>query len=177
VSVSISTTVLCLIALVAGCGPAKRPETVETVVLPRYTPEQSAIFDDQFDAAALGGAKWNADQKLAERVRLADAIVVARIKTVSEQLTEAGQPNIIVELLPSGNPLKGEASREPVRLTLAPSSPAYRLFRWRQPELLGKDVVLLYRRYTRSDENEVHFRAEPNISEVHAAVRQALTQP
>ena len=144
--------------------------------LPSFTPAESALFDDQFDEAVFGRIAWYPSAKLADRVRLADTVTVARIVTASEQPMANGSAHVIVECSIQGQPLAGAASGAPtVRLTLAPNSPSYRFFRWQRPTLLGKDVVLFYRRYNQEGEERVHFRAEPNIPAVHLAVQQVVS--
>jgi hypothetical protein len=156
-----------------SCGQAVRPAEVQVVELPSFTPSEAALFDDQFHDAALGDAPWAADYKLRERVRLADSVVIARVTTATERPSTTGQPTYVVELAPYGQPLAGEPSG-PVRLTLAPSSPSHRLFRWQRQRVLGKYVVLFFRRYSQNGEEAIHFRAEPNIQPVHLAVQQAV---
>lgn len=158
-----------------SCGPAARPAEVEVVELPSFTPAQAALFDDQFHQAALGYAPWEPDYpKLRERVRLADSVVVARVTTATERPSTSGPPTYLVELTPHGEPLAGAPPTGPVRLTLAPNSPSHRLFRWQRQRVLGKYVVLFFRRYAQDGEETIHFRAEPNIQPVHLAVQQAV---
>jgi len=144
------------------------------VELPSFTPAESALFDDQFDEAVFGKIAWYPSPKLADRVRLADSVTVARIVTASEQDADGGS-TVVVECRTQGQPLAGAAPQPTVRLTLAPNSPSHRFFRWQRPTLLGKDVVLFYRRYNQAGEERVHFRAEPNIPEVHSAIQQVLS--
>ena len=165
-----------LLAALSHCGPAARPSHVERIELPRYTPAQAVLFDDQFHEAVFRQVYWTPDHKLGDRVRLADAVVVARITTASEIPSSEGGPDIVVELRPWGTPLAGAAPEGPVLLTLSPDSPSHRLFRWQKPRLLGRDVVLLIRRYEQNGEVRVHFRAEPNLQDVHLAIRQAIQQ-
>ena len=164
---------MCVIA--QSCGPAVRPASEEVVVLPSYTPAESALFDDQFDEAVFGRVGWSPDHKLRDRVRLADTVAVAKVVTSSEQATGASAASVVVELATQGQVLAGAPANETVRLNLAPSSPSYHLFRGQRPKLLGKDVVLFYRRYLQGGEERVHFRAEPNISAVHMAIQQVLS--
>jgi hypothetical protein len=130
------------------------------------------LFDDQFDEAVYRQVPWEANSKLSDRVKLADSVVVARIVTVSEQPASGGPPPLTIELQPYGRALAGAEPEGNVRLTLAPDSPSYRLFRWQLPLVLGKDVVLFYRRYEKDDEAQVHFRGEPNLEAVHRAIQQ-----
>lgn len=166
---------LIVVPLSTACGPAARPATVEMVELPNYTPAESVLFDDQFHEAVYRPVAWSATPKLSDRVRFADVVAVARITTATEEAVSSGLPHIAVELAVLGQPFKGAAPGGPVRITLAPDSPSYRLFRWQRPVLLGKDVVLFYRRYDHEGETRVHFRAEPNIQAVHLAVQQVLS--
>ncbi len=156
------------------CGPAARPATVEEVEYPTFTPAEAALFDDQFDEATLRPVPWTPDDRLRERVLRADSVVVARVKTVSEEASDSGPPTLVVELLPWGEPLAGRRPEGVIRLELAPSSPSYRLFHWQRRPLLGKDVVLLYRHYMQDGELRVHFRAEPNLDVVHLAIQGAV---
>lgn len=143
--------------------------------LPSFTPAESALFDDQFDEAVFGKIAWYPSTKLTDRVKLADSVTVARIVTASEQASADGETTVIVECRTQGQPLAGGPSEPTVRLTLAPNSPSHRFFRWQRPTLLGKDVVLFYRRYNQAGEERVHFRAEPNIPAVHSAIQQVLS--
>lgn len=155
----------------ASCGPAVRSGGEEVVELPSFTPTEAVLFDDQFDEAVFGRIAWQPSPKLSERVRLADSVTVARIVTASEQ--PAGDNTLVVVECRTQTPqLAGAAATPIVRLTLAPNSPSHRFFRWQRPTLLGKDVVLFYRRYNQGGEERVHFHAEPNIPAVHLAVRQ-----
>lgn len=148
---------------------------MEMVELPDYTPAESVLFDDQFHEAVYRPVAWSASPKLSDRVRFADGVAVARITTATEVPGTGTLPHIAVELTIVGQPFKGAPTGTPVRLTLAPDSPSYRLFRWQRPLLLGKDVVLFYRSYDHEGETRVHFRAEPNIQAVHLAVQQVLS--
>ena len=159
---------------VSSCGPAARPAEIEVVAPPSFTPSEAALFDDQFHEAALGHAPWTADYKLRERVRLADSVIVARVTTATERPSTSGPPTYVVEFAPYGEPLAGARPTGPVRLTLAPSSPSHRLFRWQRQQVLGKYVVLFFRRYSQNGEETIHFRAEPNIQPVYLAVQQAV---
>jgi hypothetical protein len=159
----------------ASCGPAVRPPTEEVVELPSFTPAEAVLFDDQFDEAVFGRIAWYPTPKLTDRVRLADTVTVARIVTASEQPTADGGVLVVVECRTQSPALAGAAPEPTVRLTLAPNSPSHRFFRWQRPTLLGKDVVLFYRRYNQAGEEHVHFRAEPNTPAVHLAVQQALS--
>lgn len=173
-----SLLALCLLLVaLSQCGPAARPASFESIELPRYTPAQAVLFDDQFHEAVFRQVYWTPDHKLGDRVRLAEAVVVARITTASEIPSSQGAPDIIVELRPWGTPLVGSAPEGPVLLTLSPDSPSHRLFRWQRQRLLGRDVVLLMRRYEQSGEVQVHFRAEPNLQDVHLAIQRAIQQP
>lgn len=143
--------------------------------LPSFTPAEAVLFDDQFDEAVFGRIAWYPSPKLSDRVRLADTVAVARIVTASEQPTADGGALVIIECRTETPALAGVAPDPTVRLTLAPNSPSYRFFRWQRPTLLGKDVVLFYRRYNQGGEVRVHFRAEPNTPAVHQAVQQVLS--
>ena len=166
-------TAFALVSL--SCGPAVRPASEEVVELPSFTPAESVLFDDQFDEAVFGRIAWYPSHKLSDRVRLADTVTVARIVTASEQPTADGGALVIVECRTQTPPLAGAPPDPTVRLTLAPNSPSYRFFRWQRPTLLGKDVVLFYRRYNQAGEERVHFRAEPNTPAVHLAIQQVLS--
>lgn len=135
------------------------------------------MFDDQFDEAVFGRIAWYPSSKLPERIRLADTVIVARVVTASERPTADGGALVVVECAPQGEPLAGAPPEPTVLLTLAPNSPSYRFFRWQRPMLLGKDVVLFYRRYNQAGEERLHFRAEPNTPAVHLAIQQVLTAP
>lgn len=147
---------------------------MELVQLPSYTPADAALFDDHFHEAIFLRKYWRPDDKLRDRVRRAEAVVVARITTAAEQPTRGGAPNVIVELRPYGQPLFGSVPDGPLLLTLPPNSPSYRLFRNQLRTMLGRDVVLFYRRYTQDGEARIHFRAEPNFQDVHLAVQRVV---
>ena len=160
-----------------ACSAAHRPAEVEVIELPAYTPEESSLFNDEFDEAALHGGAWSPDALFAERVRRADGVQAARIQTAGENPATKFGETITVQLTPIGNALAGQGRTDPLELVLPRSNPSYRLFRWQLGLVLGKDVVLFYRRYTQDGETRVHFRAEPNDTQVYAAVQQALLAP
>jgi hypothetical protein len=147
-----------------------RDDLEEQRQYPSYTPEEASVFDDSISAAVLSGGAWAPDEKFNDRVRRADSVTPARILTVTEQPRVAGAPIFIVELQQFGQTLAGRGDRERVRLELAPDNPAYRLFRWQKRGLLGRDVVLFYRKYLHDGLVTVHFRAEPHTPAVHYAV-------
>lgn len=161
-------------AIVLGNTPACRPalsaDSLEERTYPSYTPVEASIFDDSISESVISGQPWVPDAKFEDRVRRSDSVTPARILTVTEQPRVQGLPLFVVELQPFGHTLAGRRDTERVRLELAPDNPAYRLFRWQRGNLLGKDVVLFYRKYSQDDAVTVHFRAEPNTPQVHYAV-------
>ena len=157
-------------ATLPACRPALSGESVEERSYPSYTPAEASVFDDSISESVISGGPWLPDSKFEDRVRRSDSVTPARILTVTEQPRVQGLPLFVVELQPFGHTLAGRRDAERVRLELAPDNPAYRLFRWQRRNLLGKDVVLFYRRYSEGDGITVHFRAEPNTPQVHYAV-------
>jgi hypothetical protein len=162
---------------ISACGPALRGESEETRKYPSYTPGEASVFDDSISASVVSDEPWAADAKFGDRIRRSDSVTPARILTLTEQPRVEGMPLYIVELQPFGQALAGRPDRERVRLELAPDNPAYRLFRWQQGNLLGKDVLLFYRKYAQDGVVTVHFRAEPNTPATHYAVSNSGARP
>jgi hypothetical protein len=163
------------VVAVFACSPAK-PAAVVASDLPPYTPEAAVLFDDSFardvfdPTLAQHGNDWQ--RALVLRTRYADAIVRARISTVSRSSAPLDSSESIHELVlnPLEPALAGQTSGEPIAVQLSPQSPAYGLIARGGSSLIGKTVILFFKRYNDEGREAIHWHAETDTDVVKHAI-------
>jgi hypothetical protein len=172
------TTVVAAFALWAGsCGPSAAPVAAPvTEGLPSYSPEEAVLFDDTIDLTVFGRAatiRPSEDPKLPERVKHAESVLLAKIATVTSDRGMGGSPFYQLAFKPLAPALSGTTPAEPVVVTVAPNSPSYQFVVLTDAGLIGRVVVLMFKRYKESGSTVVHWHVESDTKEVRAAIENA----
>jgi hypothetical protein len=161
----------------AGCGPAAVPVAVPvTEGLPEYTGEEAAVFDDVIDLTVFGRApsiRPHEDPKLAERVRTADSVLVTKIATVTSDRGQSTSPTYQLAFRPLAPALTGATPTELVVVNITPNSPSYQFVLLTDSGLIGRVVVLAFKRYKEAGGGVLHWHVAPDNQEVRAAIEQA----
>jgi hypothetical protein len=160
-----------------ACGPSAAPVAAPvTEGLPSYTPEEAILFDDTIDLTVFGRAatiRPAEDPKLPERVRQAESVVLAKIATVTSDRSQATSAFFQVAFKPVAPAFSGPTPTEPVVVTVAPNSPSYQFVVLTDAGLVGRVVVLMFRRYKESGSTVIHWHVESDTKEVRAAIESA----
>ncbi len=166
---------MALVGLLVGLGSCTATTPEPPPSLPSYSPAEAALFDDTFSVDIFGSAAVEPptpEEKLRERVVLADSVVPARITTVTRD-TMGTIRGYTLTLKPTGPPLAGEAVTKPIQITVKPESPAFVRVRGAEATLVNKHLVLFLRRYEVDGTEQLHWRAESNSEALRTAVSQA----
>jgi hypothetical protein len=160
-----------------ACGPSAAPVAAPvTEGLPTYSPEEAILFDDTIDLTVFGRAaaiRPAEDPKLPERVKQAESVVLAKIATVTSDRSQATSPFYQVAFKPVAPAFSGPTPTEPVVVTVAPNSPSYQFVVLTDAGLIGRVVVLMFKRYKESGSTVVHWHVESDTKDVRAAIESA----
>jgi hypothetical protein len=168
-------TAAALIILGCSTGAARQAgRPIDT--LPLFTPEQSAWFDDAIAADPYGlealGADADADSAIYQRTAFADSVVPVVISTVTSDTYGTAFAYQLV-FSPTGPSLVGDPQKQPVTVTVPPTSAAYPFVRAADATLIGRRLVLFLRRFSRGGEAVLHWHAELDRPEVRRSVARA----
>jgi hypothetical protein len=145
--------------------------------LPDYTAEEAVVFDDTIDLTVFGRApsiRPHEDPKLPERVRNADTVIIAKIATVTSDRGQASSPDYQLAFRPLAPALRGATPDELVVVNVGPNSPSYQFVLLTDSGLIGRVVVLFFKRYKEAGGSALHWHVAPDNQEVRAAIEQAL---
>lgn len=109
---------------IVSCGGGAKPAHAP-VVLPTYTPEEAALFNDLFRPELFGYpgvTPPEADTLLDERVARSLSVVPAKVVTVT---LDSARRNYSVVVQPTEAPLAGRPLSDPVTLSVAANSPIF----------------------------------------------------
>lgn len=166
-----------LVGLSPGCGPSAVPVAVPLAEgLPSYTAEEAALFDDSVDMTVFGRApsiRPDEDPKLSERVKNADSVLIVKIATVTSDRGQAMSPTYQVAFRPLAPALSGETPTDLVTVNVTPNSPAYQFVLLTDAGLIGRVVVLAFKRYKEAGGSVLHWHVVPDTQEVRTAIEQA----
>lgn len=151
--------------LQSGCGPGAGATAVPSAAagLPPYGPDDAVLFDDNFATEIFGffTAGRNDDAtKFAERIKGADAVVRARVSTVTRDRSATGRENFQLVFQAVAPALVGADPTEPIAVSLTSASPSYPLLAADETVLVGRVVVFFFRRYNEHGSVAVHWHAE-----------------
>lgn len=161
-----------------GCGA--QGATGPAVEFPPYTGRAVALFDDGIDPIAVGyqlepGPAPSADAKLQERVQTGDAVVVARVVTVTEKREDTGKTWQLglhtLSRLAGTAPLDADFT-----LDVEATDPGAGMVKAYESSLVGASFVVALRRFGRAQapgQSELHFHLSADKADVLAAVKQA----
>jgi hypothetical protein len=165
---------LSVVLATSACGHSQDPKAARGEQLPPFTAEEAALFDDSFTAAVFSSEiGFDADDKLALRVRRSEAVIPAVVATVTEDRGSNGEHVFTIALRPTGPALSGPDWREMVIVEVGSVSPSYAVLQTLGRSLVGTAVVLFFRRYKDQGQVVVHWRAEPARDAVRQAVENA----
>ena len=169
-----------LIGLVSACGPSAAPVAAPVAEgLPSYTAEEAVLFDDAIDLTVFGRAasiRPDEDPKLPERVKQAESVVLAKIATVTSDRGQASSPFYQVAFKPVAPAFSGTTPTEVV-VAVTPTSPSYQFVVLTDAGLIGRVVVLMFKRYKESGSTVFHWHVDSDTKEVRAAIERAKLAP
>ncbi|MDP9150865.1 MAG: hypothetical protein M3O36_13120 [Myxococcota bacterium] len=172
----------CSLAL-GACGGTAPESRSPGRDLPAYVGRSVELFDDAIEPSAVGfnlgtTTAPDRDRLLRERAQIGDAVVRARVTTVTSKDQEQGRSWQMglqtVERVTGSGPLS------PVfTLTIDPRSPAAGIVRAFESRLIGKTFVAFVREFQgageQRDDPELHFHlAHDGTDEVNAVLAAAL---
>ena len=173
-----------LLALAAcGGGDANGRSRSPDRPLPAYTGHAAELFDDAIEPQAVGlefetPLDPRIDPKFRERAQVSDAILRAKVDTVTAR-GDGAQARYdiafrVVEKIAGMNPPHDEFT-----LHVEGDNPTAGILRTMQTQLGGKTFVAFVREFVRPDgDGEWHFHLSPDAKNVASAARDAtaLTQ-
>jgi hypothetical protein len=164
-------------ALALGCGgpDANAPGRP----LPPYTGHATEVFDDSIEAAAVGlnldeaAPSSRTDAPLRERTQTGDAVVRAKIETVTaSDDMDAVKYTIglrVLQVLTGDHP-----PAEQFSVVVNKSSPAIGIVKGFDARLGGKSFVAFVKEFQQGDERRFHFHFAPDTKDVIGAVKEAV---
>ena len=172
------------LTLLVGCGAGAPQARGVDPNMPSYSGHAAELFDDRIEPGALGSqlgvlddgtaVTARADNLLRERTQVGDAVVRARVTTVTSQAEEKGLSwqigFVTIDRLAGSRPLDDEFV-----LRVASTGPAAGILRANAARLLGTTVIAFVHAFRNpSEETELHFHVarddKAEIDAVGAAV-------
>jgi hypothetical protein len=165
-----------LIALPACEEPgAKGP----TRPLPTYAGHAAEVFDDSIELAAAGVSldvhvDPHTDKGLRERTQVCDAVVRARVTTVTRKPDDNGAHYVVgmktLEKITGNFP-----PADTFEVIVSDKSPSLGMLKTMEGAIVGKTFVAFVRAFVRPEgEEEIHFHLAPDTKDEAAAVREAV---
>lgn len=168
-----------LFALVTGCGsaPASPPPLLPTGAdLPVYDESAASLFDDSISPEVFGldTQRSTAQSRglLHQRSQRASHIARVKLRTIREErFGDELRYKVVFE--PLGEPLAGPQLPEEVEVSVGRASPSLSMLRSMSVEAVGAKFVLLLKQYQLNSQPVLHFRGEPDRTEITTAILQA----
>lgn len=161
-----------------ACGTTVRKARPPAV----YEKEQTQLFDDTIDAAAVGldinqTFDPGADPNLDNRVRSSDAILRARILTVSSR-GDISRPTFQLSLATQGEAFSEKAPvKSPFNLRVDSTGPSAGIVKHLESGLIGKTFIVFVREFVRPDgDTELHFHMSPDTKLMTKALQDAFAR-
>lgn len=164
-----------------ACAPPPAAQVADEPTvedLPPYTEADRLRFGDTL-AHELFGLDVSErplleNARFVDSVRTADRILRVRLKTIRAETFET-QTRYHLVLRPTGEaPLTGAPLESELTLTVGVGSPSLPLLRSMDVNIVGRELVVMLKRYQHEGRAVVHFRAEPATASVLQAVEQVL---
>ncbi|WP_394838317.1 hypothetical protein LVJ94_15550 [Pendulispora rubella] len=165
-----------------GCGGAASSANKTARPLPAYSGHATELFDDDIEPRAVGidlslsqaQANPRSDSALRERAQVGDAVVRARVDTVTAKNDGVDARYDLglrpIEKIAGEHPPAGEN----FNLRIERTGPAANIVKNFQNRLHGRIFVVFVREFVRPDgDTELHFHAAPDNKDVVDAVRAA----
>lgn len=168
---SAAATALVTATWVAGCTPVRpNPQTASPSEFPVYSSDDAILFDDSAAPEVFGLTIGAASSRrmLEGRVRRADSVLHVKIATVTRDADA-----ITLAMRPLGEPLVGYPEEGLVELYIHSDNPTYPLVSNAGESLLGRTVILLFRRYNDRGSIVIHWRVEADTNEIREEVLHA----
>jgi hypothetical protein len=161
-----------------GCEPPPTGAESAAVAtdLPAFSASEAALFDDTIALGVFGADLEETDPakdpKLRERVGRSDAVVPVKVSTVTSDTGGELQGYQLV-VLPTGAALHGKAASGQLILEISSRSPAYPFVKSADAALVGRALILMYKRYNENGAVATHWRLEADTDEIRKAIAQA----
>jgi hypothetical protein len=140
--------------------------------LPAYDEQSAALFNDSIAPdtvdKSFADTRSFARERLRARAARADAIWPIRVATISE----IGRSFDLI-LDPAGPPLAGPALGGPLTLNVASSAPAHGFLTTVRHQLVGQNLLVLYKRFQEEGEVKAHFRLEADTEPTRRTISDA----
>ncbi|MCA9632085.1 MAG: hypothetical protein KC766_30735 [Myxococcales bacterium] len=168
-------TLLAFLVL-GACGPSATSSSTP-LGLPAYTATSAALFDDTmaseiFDMPSAEQTPAQRQRQLYGRVSEADVIVQVRVSTVTRDGT-GEDVRYTLSLSAVATPLRGEVDA-PIEVVVGPTSPSFALVRSEDTRLVGRQLLLLLKRFDESGTRTNHFRGEAATPANVAQIRKLM---
>lgn len=174
---------LALALLIAACGKSNKDPRTPAKPDTAWTGSEALLFDDGIDVGALpvGDVAPSRDEsneaQIPSRIDAAEGVVAAKFIGVSTE-PSGDRKRYRLELLAEGEPMAGMAPPDsPFALALEPEAPAYGTIRALDARLIGRKIIVFYRRYSTDDGAAViHFHLSPPTKAVLQAIELHTTR-
>jgi hypothetical protein len=183
---AVALVAVCVIAGVggAGCGGGTPDARNPDRPLPDYTGHAVELFDDGIEPTAMGYPRDNSagqplgDTRLRERTQVGDAVVRAKVTTVTSKAEDRGRSWQLglhtVERLAGSGFLEKD-----FLLPVDPQDPASGILKGFEARLIGQSFVAFVREFRRPSspgDSDLHFHLAADSPEEIKAVKAALTE-
>lgn len=168
--------------LVVACGGGTPGATGPERPLPPYTGHAAELFDDAIEPIAVGypdaAANPAADTRLRERTQTGDAVVRARVMTVTSKEEDSGRSWQMgfhtVNRLGGAGPLDTDFA-----LSVGPHDPAAGIVKAFESRLVGKTFVVFVREFAHEgappgERGDLRFHVAPDSPDEQQAVNAAI---
>jgi hypothetical protein len=181
---SVALLLVLLLPLLAACGGNTAESARPTRPLPSYAAHWLDLFDDAIEPMAVGGfqlapsaagrAAPRSDNLLRERTQVGDAVVRARVTTLTSKEEDRGRSWQLglqtLERLGGAGPLE-----EDFVLRVGPGDAAGGIVRAFETRLIGQTFIAFVREFGRpGGDSELHFHIAPDTRDEVDAVTAAV---
>lgn len=176
----ISIPAIALVLGLGACGAGNAGAQGPSRPISAWAGDEATLFDDGIDIGTFstpgsGGSNTDDEAAISPRVYKADGVVLAKVIGVNNE--PVGDKNRFrLELVVDGEPISGAKPPSPFELKIEPTSPAFGAIRSQDAQLIGKKLVIYFRRYAGDEEAITHFHISPNSPKVMSLVKDAATR-
>jgi hypothetical protein len=170
---------LTAMVMALGCGGSSSGAKGPTRPLPSYVGHSTELFDDDIEPKAVGLDLSQApqlprmDPVLRERTQVGDAVLRARIDTVTAR-SDGTRAHYDLGLHTLGQLAGEHPPTESFTVRIDQAAPSSTLLKNFQDRLGGKVFIVFLREFVRGDgDTELHFHASPDDKDIAEAVKEA----
>jgi hypothetical protein len=170
-------------AVISSCGGGTPDLRAPDRPLPPHTGRATELFDDGIEPAAVGftldpSDSPQGDTRLRQRIQTGDAVVRARVRTVTSRVEGQGRAwqlgLHVVERLAGRGPLADDFA-----LSILPADPASGLIRAFEARLIGQTFVVFVREFSHpgslpGDPGDLHFHVAAETPDELNAITAAV---